>query len=706
MTIKFAVLAPNDRIRFAVSVFRRSAVRILVDRQRTAYCVSIGLFVALVIFCFNPSSAAQIPPAGPAKSPSATTTASLSKSSHGATAHELTRADVEEFFDLLINDQLAREDIAGAVVGVVKDGQVVIAKGYGYADVEKGISVTADASLFRIGSISKLITWTAAMQLIEQKKLSLDEDVNNYLDFKIPPAFGKPITLRNLMTHTAGFEDTWRDLGVANPQQLIPLEAYVKSHIPKRIYPPGEVCAYSNYGATLTGYLVQRISGKAFEAYVNENIFRPLGMNRTTFMQPPPADLAPLVSNGYGLASAPAGGFEYMTLFPAGSVSSSANDMCKFMLAHLQDGQLNGARILAPETARLMHSRTLSFDDRMNSWAYGFYEESTDGHRIIGHGGDLQRFHSDLHLILDEDTGFFISYNSKGNGDLGLDRQRLLQMFMDRYFPVATSESDALSKAPTKQATPDPNVAGVYMASRRWESSVLKLIALFPAPNGQVEVSVDPDNTVRIESFEDAAGQPLKFRRIASLLYEDAESHERVAFRRGWNGKMQMQVGAPDEIFIQVDALQRKSLSYFILITGLAVVVITLIFWPVAALVRRHYARPLKLSAAERKLRIAARLSCVLFSVLFFGWTAVFLFGFQEFVRIMTGLGDWIIVFGVVGILCALGTILLWWRVIQIWKVSAASLWVKLHGMVVALACTGLLWFAVLWNLMNFNLHY
>ena len=648
-----------------------------------------------------------MPPAGPAKSPGAAAAANLSTPSHGAAAHELTRADVEEFFDLLITDQLAREDIAGAVVGIVKDGQVVLAKGYGYADVEKRIPTTADASLFRIGSISKLITWTAAMRLVEQKKLSLDEDVNTYLDFKIPPAFGRPITLRNLMTHSAGFEDTWRDLGVADSQQLISLASYVKTHIPKRIYPPGEVSAYSNYGATLAGYLVQRVSGKAFEEYANENIFRPLGMNRTTFAQPPQAEIAPLVSEGYGLASAPPGGFEYMVLFPAGSVSASASDMCKFMLAHLQDGQLNGAKILGPETTRLMHSRMFSFDDRMNSWAYGFYEESTNGHRIIGHGGDLQRFHSDLHLILDANTGFFISYNSKGTGDLGLDRQRLLQMFMDRYFPAASAaESNAASKPGEDEAAAEPTVAGIYLASRHWESSVLKLIALFPAPNGQVEVSVEPDKTIRIDGFEDASGQPLKFRRIAPLLYEDAKNHQRAAFRRGWDGKMQMQVGAPDEIFLQVDALQQKPLSYFVLIVGLSVVVLTLIFWPVAALVRKHYARPLQLSASERNLRTAERLVCILFCVLFFGWAAVFVIGLQEFVLIMTGLGHWIVLFGIVGILCGLGTILLWWKAAKTWKGRTASLWMKLHGTAIALACTGLLWFALLWNLMNFNLHY
>ena len=658
-----------------------------------------------MIFCLPGPAAAQKLSARSTKPQREATPVNTSSPSHSATTsattHELTRADCEEFFDLLINDQLAREDIAGAVIGVVKDGQIIVAKGYGYTDISKRIPATADASLFRIGSISKLMTWTAAMQLVEQKKLSLDEDVNTYLDFKIPPAFDKPITLRNLMAHTAGFEDTWRDLGAADPQQMSSLESYVKTHIPKRIYPPGEVSAYSNYGATLAGYVVQRISGEPFADYVDKNIFLPLDMKHTTFAQPVPDDLSPMLSNGYGLASSPPGSFEYMNLFPAGSVSATANDMCKFMLVHLQNGQLNGVPILSPETAVLMHSRNYSFDDRVNSWAYGFYEESTNDHRIIGHGGDLQRFHSDLHLILDANTGFFASYNSKGIGDLGLDRQRLLQMFMDRYFPATPHESK-----PANAFTPDSSLAGVYHGTRCWQSSVLKLISLFPAPNGQVEVSINPDKSLRIDGFDDAAGQPLQFRQIGRLLYEDSNSHLLAAFRRGWNGKMQMQVGAPDDVFLQVDTWQKKSISYFVLVAGLLVVVLTLIFWPVAAVARKHYRYRLNLSVADRKLRIIVWLTCVLFCVLLFGWSAVFVVGLQDFVRIMKGLGTWIIVFGVAGIFCALGTMLVWWNALRTWKGPGASGWMKVHGTALALACTGLLWFALLWNLMNFDLRY
>ena len=145
--------------------------------------------------------------------------------------------------------QLEREDIAGAVVLVVKDGAIFFAKGYGYSDIEKKTPVTVDATLFRPGSISKLFTWTAVMQLVEQGKLDLDRDINTYLDFKIPAKFGKPITLRNIMTHTPGFEEQIKDLINDEGAPIATLKQHLATHIPERIFPPGTTPAYSNYGA-------------------------------------------------------------------------------------------------------------------------------------------------------------------------------------------------------------------------------------------------------------------------------------------------------------------------------------------------------------------------------------------------------------------------------------------------------------------------
>jgi len=190
-----------------------------------------------------------------------------------STTHELTGADLEAFLDGVMPSQLQRENVAGAAISVVKDGKLIFAKGYGFSDVEKRTPVTADNTLFRPGSISKLFTWTSVMQLAEQGKLDLDKDVNEYLDFKIPPAYGKPITLKNIMTHTAGFEELGRDLFVSDAQHMHSLEQFLKHHVPDRIFPPGVVPAYSNYATALAGYIVQRVSGKSFDQYAQENIF-------------------------------------------------------------------------------------------------------------------------------------------------------------------------------------------------------------------------------------------------------------------------------------------------------------------------------------------------------------------------------------------------------------------------------------------------
>ena len=128
-------------------------------------------------------------------------------------APQLTREDLEAWLDGFLPYALARGNIAGGIVVVVKDGQVLLQKGFGYADVEKKLPVDPDQTLFRPGSVSKLFTWTAVMQLVEQGKIDLDADVNQYLDFKIPPGpDGEPITMRDLMTHTAGFEEQVKEL--------------------------------------------------------------------------------------------------------------------------------------------------------------------------------------------------------------------------------------------------------------------------------------------------------------------------------------------------------------------------------------------------------------------------------------------------------------------------------------------------------------
>jgi CubicO group peptidase (beta-lactamase class C family) len=609
--------------------------------------------------------------------------------------HELTATDLEAFLDGMMPSQLEREDIAGAVIAVVKDGQVLFAKGYGYSDMAKRTPVTPDSTLFRPGSISKLFTWTSVMQLQEQGKLDLDKDVNEYLDFKIPPAFGKPITLHNIMTHTPGFEETGKDLFVADAQHLYPLDRYVKEHIPGRIFPPGTVPAYSNYATTVAGYIVQRVSGKPFEQYVAENIFTPLHMSHTTFVQPLPQDLEPLMSKGYMLSSSDAKPFEFVEAFPAGSVSTTARDMCNFMIAHLQNGKFENTQILRPETATLMHTRIFGSDDRLNGIAHGFYEESANGHRIIGHGGDTELFHSDLHLILDANVGFFVSYNSLGKTETS-PRTILFRKFLDRYFPYTPPLA---AKVDTTKADAE-NVSGLYKSSRRFESTFLKITTLL----GEPKVFQNSDGTISVDPLKGPNGQLLKFEEISPLLYREVHGHSEIGFKRDANGQMQFQMDFPVFIFQRVSAGENKYLNDFLGIFGLVMVVLTLVFWPIGALIRKHYARPLNLTPAERKLRLWTRVVCILFVLFLGGWTV--LLSKAEDPQVINTLSPWITIFGILGVLCALGTLLVCVNARAGWRAPKRWIWSRLYDTALALGCIGLIWFALTWNLMNFNTHY
>ena len=302
--------------------------------------------------------------------------------------HALTKEDVEAWLDGFMPSSLQRNDVAGAVVVVVKDNQVLLAKGYGYSDVAAKKPVDPATTLFRAGSVSKLYTWTAVMQLVEQGKIDLDADVNNYLDFKIAPRGDKPVTVRSLMTHTPGFDEVIRALIVADPHALQKLGDQLKRWVPPRVTDAGSTPAYSNYGAALAGYIVERLSGESFDDYIDRHIFAPLGMKYATFRQPLPKELEPYMAKGYKVASGPPQPFEIVTIAPAGSISISGEDMARFAIAHLQNSSFENQRILQEATAIKMHSTGNDIIPPLHRMLLGFYESDINGHRVISHGGD------------------------------------------------------------------------------------------------------------------------------------------------------------------------------------------------------------------------------------------------------------------------------------------------------------------------------
>jgi CubicO group peptidase (beta-lactamase class C family) len=610
-----------------------------------------------------------------------------------ARAHELTEDDVATLMDILVPLQLRRDDLAGATVAVVKDGKLLFARGYGYADVEDKKPVVAEKTLFRVGSISKLFTWTAVMQMVEQGKVRLDADVNQYLDFTIPATYPEPITLRRLMTHTAGFEDTYKDVFVSTAEEFQPLGIYLRAHLPRRMFPPGTVPSYSNYGAALAGYIVQRVSGRPFEEYVQNSIFRPLGMTQSTFVQPLPRCLQPKLATGYGIASSPPLALQFVQTGPAGGLSTSATDIARFMIAHLQNGQFADAHILKPETAQLMHARQFSAAQTTNGMAFGFYERSVNNHRVIGHAGDLNGFHSDLYLILDANVGLFISYNSAGDRNY-IDRKEVWQTFLSRYFPY-----DPPSPPTVISAVTDSNrVRGVYISSRRSNDSIMKpeMIA------DDIVVSATPEGLIQIDQEKEFNGRLTLWREVGPWLYLAVNGQEHVQFQRDPSGRLMMVTDSPYWVFQRTSLSDDKRINYVVLAAVVTILAVTLLLWPAAAFFRKRYRRPITASRAKSRLRLVTRVICLIDLLTLVAWVELL-----QVDPVLTARWD-PLVHAVQGLalIGAVGTVAVIYQCYRAW--TEPRLWVGAKAMesAIAGASIGYLWLIVNWNVMSVGLRF
>ena len=500
-------------------------------------------------------------------------------------ARPLTAEDVNSWLDGFIPYAIARGDIPGGVVVVVKDGQVLTERGYGYSNVAKKTKVDPKNTLFRPGSISKLFTWTALMQQVEQGKVDLNADVNKYIDFKIPPYQGKPITVLNLMTHTPGFEEQVKDLITLGEKTQVPYDTLLKRWVPARIYAPGTTPAYSNYGASLAGYIVQRTSGEPFDAYLEHHIFGPLGMQHSTFQQPLPANLKPLMAEGYQPGKDKPYGYEYVNAAPAGALAATGDDMGKFMIAHLQNGQYNGQSILKPQTAQLMHSRANSPFAAGDGMAHGFYETNINGLHVIAHGGDTVAFHSDLHLFLDKNVGIFVSFNSPGKeGTAQPLRDTIFSNFADRYFPEAPNSV----KADPNNAKEDAKkLAGVYSTTRGSTTNFLAIADLI----GQAKVGVDGDGNPLIDAAKGLNGHPRKWIHVGPMTWRDADGHDLLTANVADGKAVRLSWGelAPIIDFDRTPGYRSSAWILPLLYCSLAVLLLTGLLWPTRALVRRKY---------------------------------------------------------------------------------------------------------------------
>ncbi|MCI0615430.1 beta-lactamase family protein [bacterium] len=361
-------------------------------------------------------------------------------------------SELQNFMDPLFRQQMEQLHIPGAVFVLVQDGRILLAKGYGYSNIEKKSPVLPDKTIFRAGSVSKVVTATLVMQQVQSGRLKLNEDINKYLKtFHMKTNHPAPITLRNLLTHTAGFDDRSIGSRARTKSEMKTLKEYLALNEPEKIHVPGKIFSYSNYGFSLAGYLAEQGAGIPFLQLSQQKLFEPLSMNRTSFQLEPSLiqDLATgyEFSNGYYVSVPP----DYANTVPASGLVSCGTDMAKFMLSHLQDGQYQDAE---------MHKQQFTHHPKLPGVCYGFLERFTNGERAIWHDGDTGAFSSFLLLLPERDIGYFMSFNSRRGS---IAREEITKKFFDHYFPIKKKEAKSLISVSTKQLS---HLSGTYRYTR------------------------------------------------------------------------------------------------------------------------------------------------------------------------------------------------------------------------------------------------
>lgn len=591
--------------------------------------------------------------------------------------------DLETFMDATIETQMMALDIPAVSLAVVKDGRVLMTKGYGVADRETGAPVTVE-TMFRPGSISKLFTWTAVMQQVEQGKLDLNTDVNTYLkDFQIPDTFEDPITLKHILTHTAGFEDGFLGyLFVKDAASVPSLSEALEKYMPRRINPPGAYSSYSNYATALAGLIVETVSGTPFNDYIEQNIFNPLGMTHSTFKEPLPDAIAPFMAGGYQREAGVFAeqDFEIVAnVGPAGALSSSAADMARFMMAFLNGGELDGNAILSPETTAQTLSQLYTPDPRIAGMAHGFYENTVNGHRLVGHGGDTMLFHSNLMLNTQENLGIYVSYMGAQGGKA---RGELIQVFYDHYYPdpleTLTPPEDFKERA--------ARYAGSYSFWRHNQSTIEKITKLA----GGITVQPSANNTLIVSGF----GEARQFVEIGEHLFRQVDGRLVISFRENADGVIQ-DMHVDGIVFMSASRTPTAENQLFgKLLPALAFILFATV-WSGWVYRRKEY------KAMQGGERTAVRLSLamtgtslvfvVAFGAILVSYGNDLVFAIPTSLKLALWLPD-------LASILALGVA---WQAVQAWRHRYWRTGRRIHYSLVALSGVYMVWFYYYWNVLG-----
>lgn len=440
----------------------------------------------------------------------------------------LTQRALRQVLDSLVPSQLEQHHVAGMAVSIVRGDQVLFSAGYGLADTA-GTPVDPATTLFRIGSVSKVFTWTAVTQLLDRGLLDENADIGRYVDFVIPREFDEPICLPHLMTHTAGFESNhFGFMASWYPEESASLGDTVSEHVPTQVRAPGLLPAYSNWGPAVAGRIVELIADDSFDGYMEREIFGPLDMKRSTFREPIPASFATtpigFVFDGAHRIEHP---FEYYhSIAPAGSMTTTAADMANFMCAQLNGGEFHGRSLASPSAIRRMHDRAPGFPEYLDAGTFGFYETWRNGRRTIGHKGASIAFESRLTLLAEEQVGIFVACNT-GTGTGFCDS--IVNAILDQFFPAELPQI----KSPTDFGVRATRYQGLYAVTSRSTTKSEKLFG----HTYTVKVEARSDRLVVQGLTNEPVSEWIEVGGIPGL-FRQANQEQMLIFREGEDGSV------------------------------------------------------------------------------------------------------------------------------------------------------------------------
>ena len=419
------------------------------------------------------------------------------------------KQDVIQFMDSIAGQYIDKNITTGIGYAIVKDGKLITTKGHGLANIDENLPFRSNTS-FRIASVTKLVTATAVMQLQSKGLIDLHRDIRNYLPgFHYKSIEGDSVTLQNLLTHTAGFEDKNLERRTHDASEQIPLKEYLYNEMPERMTKAGETFAYSNHGLALAGLIVEEVSGKVYEDFIQTELLSPLQMANSTFDVSKATNFAKSYQKkNQQWKPVP---FDYIKTKPASMLISTAEEMAKFMNFHLQTTSKNDGSLISNSSFAEMHSQQFTHHPQLPGVAVGFFEAYQNGLRLLRHGGTTTNYGSFLCLIPEKDIGIFITHNG---GDESLSKE-MVHQFIHRFFPSTYSK-------PTwnKNTTTDlSEINGEYFMNRFSHSTIEKLNLLFTY---KLKIEATEESSISLWGEE--------FIEIAPLLFENTNKNWKIGF--------------------------------------------------------------------------------------------------------------------------------------------------------------------------------